>query len=280
VNPGIPEHAPLAPASAPAPAPSDGVTDSTQRRELLRLEHVSHHFGALRAVDDVSFEMFAGELRAVIGQNGAGKTTFFNLISGFLPATAGDMWFDGENIGHRTVVGRVARGIVRTFQITEVFPDLTVFESIRVAVETATGVNRWPWLPRSTRQSLDERVAEVMDAVDLTRKAYRVVGELAHGDQRAVEIAMALCMKPRLLLLDEPTAGMSDAETEHMVGLIRRLHKEHGLSILFIEHDMDIVFEIAERITVLDQGCKIAEGLPKEISSNERVRAAYLGETR
>jgi branched-chain amino acid transport system ATP-binding protein len=214
----------------------------------------------------------------VIGQNGAGKTTFFNLISGFFPATSGEIWFDGENISRRTVVGRVARGIVRTFQITEVFPDLTVFESIRLSVEAAMGYNRRPWLPRSIRRAIEERVAEVMQATDLTGKANRVVGELAHGDQRAVEIALTLCMKPRLLLLDEPTAGMSDAETEHMVELVRRLHSERGLSILFIEHDMDIVFGIAERITVLDQGKKIAEGLPAEISANERVRAAYLGE--
>jgi branched-chain amino acid transport system ATP-binding protein len=116
-----------------------------------------------------------------------------------------------------------------------------------------------------------------MEAADLTSKAYRVVGELAHGDQRAVEIALALCMRPRLLLLDEPTAGMSDAETEHMVRLICRLHQEHGLSILLIEHDMDIVFGIAERVTVLDHGRKIAEGLPEEISSNAQVRDAYLG---
>ncbi|HKM90344.1 MAG TPA: ABC transporter ATP-binding protein [Candidatus Acidoferrales bacterium] len=259
-------------------SPGAAVAETVPRADLLRLDRVSRHFGALRAVDDVSFEMSPGELRAVIGQNGAGKTTFFNLVSGFLPATSGEIWFDGENISRRTVVGRVARGIVRTFQITEVFPDLTVFESIRVAVEAAAGVTRRPWLSRSARQALDRRVAEVLEAVDLASKASRVVGELAHGDQRAVEVALALCMKPRLLLLDEPTAGMSDAETEHMVGLVRRLHKEHGLSILFIEHDMDIVFEIAERITVLDQGHKIAEGVPQEISANDRVRAAYLGE--
>ncbi len=259
-------------------SPGAEVAETVPRADLLRLDRVSRHFGARRAVDVVSFEMSPGELRAVIGQNGAGKTTFFNLVSGFLPATSGDIWFDGENISHRTVVGRVARGIVRTFQITEVFPDLTVFESIRVAVEAAAGATRRPWLPRSARQALDRRVAELIEAVDLASKASRVVGELAHGDQRAVEVALALCMKPRLLLLDEPTAGMSDAETEHMVGLVRRLHKEHGLSILFIEHDMDIVFEIAERITVLDQGRKIAEGVPQEISANERVRAAYLGE--
>ncbi len=255
-----------------------GVAEAGRRGELLRLERVTRDFGALRAVNELSFEMSPGELRAVIGQNGAGKTTFFNLISGFLPATAGQLWFDGENITNLTVVGRVARGIVRTFQITEVFPDLTVFESVRVAVEIASGVNRRPWPLRRARQALDRRVADLMEAVDITSKANRVVSELAHGDQRAVEVALALSMKPRLLLLDEPTAGMSDAETDHMVGLVRRLHKERGLSILFIEHDMNIVFEIAERITVLDQGRKIAEGVPEEISANEQVRAAYLGD--
>ena len=267
------------PESVPSsPPPGGGVAGSGQPRELLRLEHVSRHFGALRALDDVSLEMRAGELRAVIGQNGAGKTTFFNLISGFLRRTAGQIWFDGEEIGHRTVVERVGRGIVRTFQITEIFPDLTVFETVRLSVEAATGLKRWPWIPGSKRRMVEERVGEVMEALDLTSKAYRIVGELAHGDQRSVEVAMALCREPRLLLLDEPTAGMSDAETEHMVQLVHRLHKERGVSILFIEHDMDIVFNIAERITVLDQGHKIAEGLPQEISNNERVRAAYLGE--
>ena len=254
------------------------VADSRQDVELLRLEHVSRYFGALQALHDVSFEMSRGELRAVIGQNGAGKTTFFNVISGFLPATSGQIWFNGENISQRTIVGRVNRGIVRTFQITEVFPDLTVFESIRTAVETGNRVNRRPWVSRTTRHALDQRVAEVMEAVDLTNHAHRIVGELAHGDQRSVEIALALCMNPKLLLLDEPTAGMSDTETEHMVELIGRLRKEHGLSILFIEHDMDIVFEIADRITVLDHGLKIAEGLPEEISLDQRVRDAYLGE--
>ncbi len=253
------------------------IADRTQNEQLLRLEHVSRYFGALKALDDVSFEMSPGEVRAVIGQNGAGKTTFFNVVSGFLPATSGEIWFNGENISYRTVVGRVNRGIVRTFQITEIFPDLTVFDSIRVAVEAADGVNRLPWVSRSIRQALDQRVAEIMDAVGLTNKAHRIVGELAHGDQRSVEVALALCMNPKLLLFDEPTAGMSDVETQQMVDLIGRLRKERGLSILFIEHDMDIVFEIADRITVLDYGHKIAEGLPEEISTNQRVRDAYLG---
>jgi branched-chain amino acid transport system ATP-binding protein len=244
---------------------------------LLRLDKLSRHFGKLQAVQDVSFAMNAGELRAVIGPNGAGKTTFFNLITGFVPPTSGDIWFDGENIRDRTVVHRVRRGIVRTFQITEVFPDLTVYENVRVAVETAGGMNGRPWLSRTMRTDVVRRVDELLDVVGLAPKADRVVGELAHGDQRVVEIALALAMNPRLLLLDEPTAGMGDTETDHMVDLVRRLHTERKLSILFIEHDMSIVFGIAQHITVLDQGRVLAEGNADEISRNEAVRAAYLG---
>ncbi|MGH7040779.1 MAG: ABC transporter ATP-binding protein [Acetobacteraceae bacterium] len=239
---------------------------------------VSRHFGSLKAVEGVSFEMAAGSLHAVIGPNGAGKTTFFNLISGFLAPTAGDIWFEGNKISAEPVVRRVARGIVRTFQITEIFPDLTVFENIRVAVETSAGLNPMAWISRRQRQALNQRCQEVIETVDLGGKADRVVGELAHGDQRVVEVAMALSMRPRLLLLDEPTAGMGDAETDHMVELMRRLHRERGLSILFVEHDMNIVFGIAQRITVLDQGRKLAEGTPDEISADPYVRAAYLGE--
>jgi branched-chain amino acid transport system ATP-binding protein len=245
--------------------------------QLLRLDGVSRHFGTLKAVDGVTFDMAAGELRAVIGPNGAGKTTFFNLISGLLPPTIGDVWFDGENITRESVVHRVARRIVRTFQITEILPDLSVRENIRIGVETAARLNARPWVSRATRRALDDRVAELIRIVDLAGKENRVVGELAHGDQRVVEVAMALSLKPRLLLLDEPTAGMGDAESEHMVGLISRLHAEQGVSILFIEHDMDMVFGIAKRITVLDQGRVLADGAPDAIAADPKVRAAYLG---
>jgi len=245
---------------------------------LLRLDRVTRHFGKLQAVQDVSFEMNEGELRAIIGPNGAGKTTFFNLITGFVPPTSGDVWFDGESIRDKPVVYRVRKGIVRTFQITEVFPDLSVYENVRFGVETAQGVNGRPWLPRDKRVAIARRADELIEGVGLASKAERVVSELAHGDQRVVEIAIALTMNPRLLLLDEPTAGMGDAETDHMVDLIRRLHSERGLSILFIEHDMQIVFGIAQKITVLDRGRLLAEGTPAQVSANEQVRAAYLGE--
>ena len=258
-----------APPSA-KPASADGA--------LLRLDRISRHFGTLKAVDNVSFEMAPGELRAVIGPNGAGKTTFFNLITGLHPPTSGTVWFAGQNITRLPVVERVGRGVVRTFQITEIFPELSVFENIRLGVETAAGVNPKPWISRATRMALDQRIEELIEMVDLGGKEDRVVGELAHGDQRVVEVAMVLSLQPRLLLLDEPTAGMGDAETEHMVRLVQRLHAERGVSILFIEHDMDVVFGIAQRITVLDRGRILAEGVPEEVSADPKVRAAYLGE--
>ena len=244
---------------------------------FLLMDNVSRHFGTLRAVDGVTFEMNEGELRAVIGPNGAGKTTFFNLVRGLFPPTSGRVVFAGEDITRQPIVRRVGAGIVRTFQITEIMPDLSVFENIRVGVETAARLNTRPWLSRAARADVIARTEELIGLVDLAGKEDRAVGELAHGDQRVVELALALSLKPRLLLLDEPTAGMGDHETDQMVELVRRLHREKGVTILFIEHDMGIVFGIAERITVLDQGRVLADGTPDMISANPRVRAAYLG---
>ena len=260
-----------------APAQTASATQAAVKTPFLRMDNVSRHFGSLKAVDGVSFEMRAGEMRAVIGPNGAGKTTFFNLISGLLPPTAGQVIFEGENITQQTIVRRVAKGIVRTFQITEILPDLSVYENIRIGVETAEKLNSKPWIGRSERERVNQRVTELMDIVNLRNKANRTVGELAHGDQRVVEVAVALSLKPRLLLLDEPTAGMGDTETDHMVDLVRRLHQDQGMSILFIEHDMDIVFGIAQHITVLDQGRVLADGTPEAVSNDPKVRAAYLG---
>ena len=279
----------MKPMTAIVPATASGSEEGGARgtpaagaagAELLRLDNVSRYFGNLKAVQQVSFAMKQGELRAVIGPNGAGKTTFFNLISGLLPPTSGQVWFAGDNITHWSAVRRVACGIVRTFQITEIFPDLNVFENIRMGVETAAGLNGRPFVAPARRRALDRRSDEIIAMIDLPDKAYNLVGELAHGDQRVVEVGMALALTPRLLLLDEPTAGMGDSETDHMVELVRRLHDTQGMSILFIEHDMDIVFDIAERITVLDQGSVLAEGTADEISANAKVRAAYLGEAK
>jgi branched-chain amino acid transport system ATP-binding protein len=244
---------------------------------LLKVENVSKHFGSLIAVNDVSMTVESGELRAVIGPNGAGKTTFFNMISGFLTQTAGRIFFDGEDITSLLPARRVWRGIARTFQITEVFPELTVHENLRIPVEVAAGYRLSSWLSSDADEEIRARVAELLDMGGLADKASRMVGELSHGDQRATEIMMALALKPRLLLLDEPTAGMGDQETYDITQLIRKLHRDQKLSIVLIEHDMRVVFHLADRIMVLAEGAMLAEGTPKEIAANEAVQAAYLG---
>jgi branched-chain amino acid transport system ATP-binding protein len=244
---------------------------------LLRLESVTRRFGALTALNNISLSVETGELRAVIGPNGAGKTTLFNLISGFFPPSDGQIIFEGKKIAAVNPAALVKMGIIRTFQITEVFLDLTVYENLRVAVETAMGLNLRPWIGRATRAKVDDRVAELMDIVKITHKADRVAGEMSHGDQRVVEVGIALSRQPKLLLLDEPTAGMGDEETHHMTGLIRALNKEQKITMLFIEHDMAIVFGVADRITVLDNGTMLAEGNAQEIAANPRVQSAYLG---
>ncbi|HEX3179709.1 MAG TPA: ATP-binding cassette domain-containing protein [Beijerinckiaceae bacterium] len=180
---------------------------------LLRVENVSKYFGSLIAVNNISMNVEPGELRAIIGPNGAGKTTFFNLISGFLTPSSGRIVFDGEDITALRPARRVWRGMARTFQITEVFPELPVRENLRIAVEVAAGNRLNPWLSRDADGEIRARVAELMDRGGLAEKADRLVGELAHGDQRATEMMMALALKLRLLLLDEPTAGMGDQET-------------------------------------------------------------------
>ena len=245
---------------------------------LLRVENASKHFGSLIAVDEVSMTVEPGELRAIIGPNGAGKTTFFNLISGFLRPTSGRIIFDEEDITGLLPARRVWRGIARTFQITEVFPELTVRENLRIPVEVASGFRVRPWLSHASDRMISRRVSELLEVGGLSDKANRLVGELAHGDQRATEIMMALALTPRLLLLDEPTAGMGDQETYAITQLIRRLHKDGKLTIVLIEHDMRVVFHLADRITVLDRGKFLAEGTPNEIAANEAVQTAYLGQ--
>jgi len=244
---------------------------------LLRVENVSKYFGSLVAVNDVSMTVEPGELRAVIGPNGAGKTTFFNLITGFFRPSAGRIVFDGDDITALLPARRVWRGIARTFQITEVFPELTVHENLRIPVEVASGLRLQPWLSRDADAKIRARVDELLRMGGLAGKAGRLVGELAHGDQRATEIMMAIALNPRLLLLDEPTAGMGEQETLDIIQLVRRLHKDSKLTIVLIEHDMRVVFHLADRIMVLDQGKFLAEGTPQEIAANEAVQTAYLG---
>jgi branched-chain amino acid transport system ATP-binding protein len=245
---------------------------------LLQVNNVSKHFGSLIAVNDISMTVEPGELRAIIGPNGAGKTTFFNLITGFFTPTSGRIFFEGQDVTDLLPARRVWKGMARTFQVTEVFPELAVRENLRIAVEVASGLRLRPWLSEADNGNIRSRVGELIDMAGLGGKADRQVGELAHGDQRACEIMMALALKPRLLLLDEPTAGMGDQETYEITQLIRRLHKGARLTIVLIEHDMRVVFHLADRIMVLDQGKFLADGTPPEIAANKAVQTAYLGQ--
>lgn len=244
---------------------------------VLKVRSVSKRFGSLAAVRDVSLTVEEGELRAIIGPNGAGKTTFFNLVSGLFRPTTGTIEFEGHDITALPVPQRVAAGIARTFQITEIFPELTVFENVRISTEVTGGLRLRPWISRSESTRIRRQVDETLALTGLAAKSERLVGELPHGDQRVTEIAMALALRPRLLLLDEPTAGMGDQETEEITQLVHRLHRDRNFTIVLIEHDMRVVFHLADRITVLDQGSLLAEGAPREIASNEAVQAAYLG---
>jgi branched-chain amino acid transport system ATP-binding protein len=244
---------------------------------VLEVRNVGRRFGNLVAVRDVSLNVAKGELRAIIGPNGAGKTTFFNLISGFFPPSNGQILFDGRDVTRMPAHKRVELGMARTFQITEIFPELSVFENVRIATEVAAGHRLRPWLSRAEKAAVRRDTEATMKLAGLETKADRLVGELAHGDQRAAEIATALSLRPHLLLLDEPTAGMGDQETYDITRLIRRLHRDSNFTIVLIEHDMRVVFHLADRISVLDQGNLLAEGTPQEIAANEAVQAAYLG---
>ncbi len=244
---------------------------------MLDVRNVTKQFGSLVAVDGVSMQVAAGELRAIIGPNGAGKTTFFNMISGFFAPTAGDIVFDGTTVTKLAVTARVAMGMARTFQITEIFPELTVRENVRVGVESALGLRQHFWLTAAQKAEVSRGIDEALTLTNLTVSADRYVGELSHGDQRAAEIATALTLKPRLLLLDEPTAGMGEHETYAVANLIRRLHRNSAYTIVLIEHDMRVVFNLADRITVLGEGKMLAEGTPAEIADNPIVQEAYLG---
>ncbi len=245
---------------------------------ILELIDISRSFGSIKALSGISLRVEAGELRAVIGPNGAGKTTLFNLITGLLRPSDGLIKYHGSVINRERISQRIRNGIVRTFQITQIYPNLTVFDNVRIGVEAALGLTFRPVVSRAQRTSVEDRVRELLMLMSLEELADRITGTLSHGDQRVVEVAMTMAYQPQLLLLDEPTAGMGDRETEHMRELIRSLHRRGDMAILFIEHDMDIIFDVADSITVLDNGTLLADGIPDEIARNPKVQKAYLGD--
>src|SRR5215204_3073880 len=241
---------------------------------VLRTERLVKRFGGLTVVDNVSFNLAGRRLHAIIGPNGAGKTTLFNLISGLLPLDAGRVFF-----GDREITGlkphQISRlGIKRTLQIKSVFPQLSVAENLWITAQAGRGFLH-PFRAADSYRDTHEKVQRTLDQVGLTGLAGRAAGTLSYGDVALLEIGMAVISEPRLLLLDEPTCGMSPAETDRAVSKIRELAQR--IDIIIIEHDMEVVFEIADDITVMAQGSILAYGSPKEIAADERVREAYLG---
>ena len=245
---------------------------------ILETRALCRDFGALRAVADVDFAVEPGELRAIIGPNGAGKTSFFHLISGVIRPTGGRVFFRGEEISALPAPARCRRGISRTFQITSIFPELSVLENVRLAIQLKTGGNFRLLGGRSLLSSTESQARASLEFLGLLDRADLPASTLPHGDQRLVEIAMALAQQPALLLVDEPTQGLSPEDTTAAVAVIRQIAKERALTILLVEHDMDVVFNLADRISVLHLGQLIAEGSPAEIRANVEVQKAYLGE--
>ncbi|HEY2992946.1 MAG TPA: ABC transporter ATP-binding protein [Methylomirabilota bacterium] len=244
---------------------------------LLRTERLTRAFGSLIAVDRVDVSIRRGELRSIIGPNGAGKTTFFRLISGEMTPTSGRIFFDEREITGLPQHAVARLGVAKSYQITNVFPHLTVHENVRVAVQGhARAFNFWSRADRLT--DVSERATRLLETVGLGRKAAGLAAHLSHGEKRHLEIGIALASEPSLLLLDEPTAGMSPEETDETMRLIRELAA--GRTVILIEHKMKVVMKISDRITVLHQGQVLAEGSPEEIRGNDRVQQTYLGALR
>ena len=243
---------------------------------MLEVRNLAKSFGGVSATDDVSIDVRPGEIHAVIGPNGAGKTTLISQLAGELLPDAGQILLDGHDITRLPVHARAHRGLARSYQITSVFQDMTVLENVALAVQAHDGHSFRFWAPVRSNMQIRERALEVLDSVGLSALANASVSALAHGQQRQLEIAMALATSPKLLLLDEPLAGMGGEESQDMVQILAGLRASHA--ILLIEHDMDAVFQLADRISVLVYGKLIATDAPDEIRINPEVRTAYLGE--
>ena len=254
--------------SAGAPAPHGAPA--------LRTQGLSKRWGAFNANTDISLSFLPGARHALIGPNGAGKTTFINLLTGVFPPTAGEVFLGDENITSLQQHLRVKRGMTRTFQINTLFPELTVLESVVLAILERQGrAAEWRRTVAAQREAVDEGCA-LLETLRLTAERNALTHDLAYGKQRLLEIALALATRPRILLLDEPAAGIPSGESAELFGVIASLPRE--VTILFIEHDMDLVFRFAERITVLVGGKVLTEGAPADIAADPRVKEVYLGE--
>ena len=243
---------------------------------LLRAIDLTRRFGGVTAVDKVSIDLHIGEVHAVIGTNGAGKSTLINMLSGELPASAGRIELEGRDIGGWSAPRRARAGIGRSFQRTTIFPSFSVFENCRLCAQTALPRAWTFWQAAQQCQRSNSVAQQALQAVGLEHEAQRRAGLLSHGAQRQLEIAMCLATRPRVLLLDEPLAGMGLEETGRMLDLLAALRNKHA--VLLVEHDMDAVFRIADRITVMVNGSVIASDIPERIRSNPQVQLAYLGD--
>jgi branched-chain amino acid transport system ATP-binding protein len=247
-----------------------------QAEPALQVRNLRKSFGAIAVANDINLSLPRGARHALIGPNGAGKTTLVNLISGALRASSGEVLLDGEKITALSQAGRTRRGIARTFQINRLFRGLTVLENVFLAIGERTGACNRLWRSAGRERAVIDEALDHLQSLELVADACKLVRELPYGRQRLVEIAIALAQRPKLLLLDEPAAGVPSSENHLILDVIGRLDPD--ITVLIIEHDMDVVFRFAKRITVLVAGAVLTEGSPDEISADERVRAVYLGE--
>jgi branched-chain amino acid transport system ATP-binding protein len=246
--------------------------------DLLRTEKLRKYFGVVSAADDIDLQIDEGVLTSIIGPNGAGKTTVINLLTGNVLADSGKIFFYNEEITHLPTHKRVKKGICRSFQIMNIFPKLSVFENLQIPIFSL--LNQSLSFFKSVRRhtEVNERVEKLLNEIGLADKKDLPAGTLSHGDQRLLEIGLAMAPEPKLLFLDEPTAGMNPVERVKVLENIRRLSKEKHSTFVIVEHDMDIVFSLSDRIIVLHRGQILADGMPDEIKQNEDVRKVYLGE--
>jgi branched-chain amino acid transport system ATP-binding protein len=245
---------------------------------ILETRALRKEFGGLVAVDDVSLQVEAGLLHAIIGPNGAGKTTFFNLLSGNLPPTRGQVFYKGQDITEVPLHRRAHLGIGRSFQITNVFPNLTVLENVRLAAQARGSDNFKIWRHYRGFSSYESRAASIVQDVGLGGKELQLARLLPHGDKRKLELAILLALDPELLLLDEPTAGMASEQVPELMSIIRQIKDTSGKTIMLVEHNMSVIMGFSDRISVMHQGALLAEGTPAEIAANETVQDAYLGQ--
>ena len=245
---------------------------------LLRTEKLRKYFGVVSAADNINLQIGEGVLTSIIGPNGAGKTTLINLLTGNILADAGKIFFYNEEITHLPIHKRVKMGICRSFQIMNIFSKLSVFENLQIPILSLLDQSLTFFKSVRRHTDVNERVEKLLNEIGLTDKKDLLASTLSHGDQRLLEMGLALASEPKLLFLDEPTAGMNPVERVKVLENIRRLSREKHSTFVIVEHDMDIVFSLSDRIIVLHRGQILADGMPEEIKQNEDVRRVYLGE--